>query len=78
MQTNLQKFLALFGAIFIAANIPAPAAPILAQMKGDDVLLTTPSGTLRLQVWSDRIIRVTFSPGIKLPEKKVSASSPNP
>ena len=39
-------------------------------MKGDDVLLPTPSGTLRLQVWSDRIIRVTSAPGNKLPEKK--------
>ena len=30
----------------------------------------TPDGTLRLQVWSDKIIRVTFAPGEKLPEKK--------
>lgn len=36
----------------------------------DGVLLTTPSGTLRLQVWSDRVIRVTFAPGKELPAKK--------
>jgi alpha-D-xyloside xylohydrolase len=32
--------------------------------------LTTPAGTQRLQVWSDRIIRVTFAPGNELPAKK--------
>ena len=70
MRTTLQKFLPTFGAILVAANLSASAAPILAQMKGDDVLLATPSGTLRLQMWSDRIIRVTFAPGNKLPETK--------
>ena len=70
MRTNFHKFLPLFGAILVAASLSASAAPILAQMKGDDVLLATPSGTLRLQVWSDRIIRVTFAPENKLPEKK--------
>jgi alpha-D-xyloside xylohydrolase len=66
----LQKCLATFGALLVAASLSASAAPVLAQMKGDDVLLPTPSGTLRLQVWSDRIIRVTSAPGNKLPEKK--------
>jgi alpha-D-xyloside xylohydrolase len=70
MRTDLQKFVLMFGAILVAANISAFAAPVVAQTKGDDVLLATPSGTLRLQVWSDRIIRVTFAPGNKLPEKK--------
>jgi alpha-D-xyloside xylohydrolase len=40
------------------------------QKQNDGVLLATPSGTLRLQVWSDKIVRVTFAPGNKLPEKK--------
>ena len=33
----------------------------------DGILLAMPSGTLRLQVWSDRIIRVTFAPEEALP-----------
>ena len=70
MRTTLQKFLPLFGAILLAANVSTSAAAdsaIKVQKQGDGILLTTPSGTLRLQVWSDRIIRVTFAPGNKLP-----------
>ena len=77
MRTTLQKFLKMFGAILIAANIPTFAATgaIVAldsqiQKQSDGVLLTTPSGTLRLQIWSDRIVRVTFAPENKLPVKK--------
>src|ERR1035437_2448054 len=73
MQTTLQKFLAILGVILIAANISAFAAmdPITkVQKQSDGVLLTTPSGTLRLQVWSDRIVCVTFAPENKLPAKK--------
>ena len=40
------------------------------QKKSDGVVLTTATGTLRLQVWSDRIVRVTFAPGAELPAKK--------
>ena len=62
------------GAIFIAASLSAPGAVVpvgaLIQKQDDGVLLMTPDGTLRLQVWSDKIIRVTFAPGEKLPEKK--------
>lgn len=38
--------------------------------ESDGVTLATPDGVTRLQVWSDRIIRVTFAPGTKLPGKK--------
>lgn len=63
----------MFGAILVTANISASAAmdPITkVQKQSDGVLLTTPSGTLRLQVWSDRIVRVTFAPENKSPAKK--------
>ena len=40
------------------------------QKQSDGVTLTTPAGVTRLQVWSDRVIRVTFAPGTKLPAKK--------
>jgi alpha-D-xyloside xylohydrolase len=73
MRTTLQTTLLVFGAILAAANISATAATnstAKVQKQGDGVFLTTPSGTLRLQVWSDRIIRVTFVPGNKLPVNK--------
>ncbi len=40
------------------------------QKQSDGVTLTTPAGVTRLQVWSDRVIRVTFAPGTKLPAKE--------
>ncbi|HEV2320550.1 MAG TPA: TIM-barrel domain-containing protein, partial [Verrucomicrobiae bacterium] len=46
------------------------AAVVGVQKKSDGVILTMQSGTLRLQVWSDRIIRVTFAPGTQLPTTK--------
>jgi alpha-D-xyloside xylohydrolase len=73
MRPTLQKFLMMFGAILVTANISASAATdptTKVQKQSDGVLLTTPSGTLRLQVWSDRIVRVTFAPENKLPAKK--------
>jgi alpha-D-xyloside xylohydrolase len=38
--------------------------------KSDGVTLTMQTGLMRLQVWSDRVIRVTFTPGTKLPADK--------
>jgi alpha-D-xyloside xylohydrolase len=71
MQKMLLEFLAIIGAILVAANISASAATDLKiQKQTDGVLLTIPAGALRLQVWSDQIIRVTFAPESKLPEKK--------
>ena len=46
------------------------AAVVGVQKKSDGVILTMQSGTLRLQVWSDRIIRVTYTPGTQLPTTK--------
>ena len=40
------------------------------QNKSDGVVLTMQPGVMRLQVWSDCIIRVTFAPGVKLTEDK--------
>ncbi|HZT22313.1 MAG TPA: TIM-barrel domain-containing protein, partial [Verrucomicrobiae bacterium] len=40
------------------------------QKQSDGVTLATPAGVTRLQVWSDKIIRVTFAPGTKLPGRK--------
>jgi alpha-D-xyloside xylohydrolase len=74
MQTILQKFLPAICALVLATAVSVSAAPpdttATIQKQRDGVLLTLPSGTLRLQVWSDRIIRVTFAPGTKLPAKK--------
>ena len=73
MQKMLKKILTTFGAILVAANFSVSAATdstAKVQKQSDGLLLTMPSGTLRLQVWSDRIIRVTFAPRNKLPEKK--------
>jgi alpha-D-xyloside xylohydrolase len=41
------------------------AAPLQRQVDG--ILLKTDAGLLRLQVWSDRVIRVTCAPGNELP-----------
>ena len=40
------------------------------QKQPDGITVTTAAGVTRLQVWSDRIIRVTFAPGTKLPAKE--------
>jgi alpha-D-xyloside xylohydrolase len=44
----------------------------------DGIVMITPSGTLRLQVWSDRIIRVTFAPGTALPTNQSLSVIGNP
>ena len=56
-----------------AENIPASAAraPVTTvQKQADGVLLQTGTNVLRLQVWSDRVIRVTFAPGADLPKAR--------
>ena len=40
------------------------------EKQSDGVTLTTSAGVTRLQVWSDRVIRVTFAPETKLPVTK--------
>jgi alpha-D-xyloside xylohydrolase len=49
-----------------ATILPVPAL----QRQADGVMLKTEAGTLRLQVWSERILRVTFAPGTDLPKIK--------
>ena len=67
------KLLTVAGALFVAVNIAVSAAtdvtPIV-RKQNDGIVVTTPSGALRLQVWSDQIVRVTFAPGGELPADK--------
>ena len=77
MKRMLQKqFRSVTAALLVAIgadNIPASAAmaPVTTvQKQADGVLLNTGTNVLRLQVWSDRIIRVTFAPGVDLPKTK--------
>ncbi len=70
-----QWFKSLAVAFAITAVALLPACRTMTTMSGeekqsDGVTLTTPAGVTRLQVWSDRVIRVTFGPGTKLPAKK--------
>ncbi|MGD0652239.1 MAG: TIM-barrel domain-containing protein, partial [Verrucomicrobiia bacterium] len=49
----------------------AEAMPVTkVQKRSDGVALTMQSGTIRLQVWSDRVIRVTYAPTAELPVNK--------
>ena len=69
MRATRPKFLPVFGAILVAVNICA-APGLKSQKQSDGILLKMSTGTLWLQVWSDRIIRVTFAPENKLPQGK--------
>lgn len=51
--------------VTLSAGISAFAATI--QRQTDGVALSTGSGVVRVQVWSERIVRVTAAPGAKLP-----------
>jgi alpha-D-xyloside xylohydrolase len=67
------KFLAVSVGALASAVLPVwgeSAAISGVQKASDGVMLTSPAGVTRLQVWSDRVIRVTFAPGKKLPEQK--------
>jgi alpha-D-xyloside xylohydrolase len=49
----------------------AEAVPVTkVQKRSDGVALTMQSGTMRLQVWSDRVIRMTYAPTAELPVNK--------
>lgn len=54
--------------IFAGAWPIAVDAAITAQKGADEVTFQLDGGVLRLQVWSRRVIRVTYSPGDKLPD----------
>jgi alpha-D-xyloside xylohydrolase len=47
---------------------PLADAAVTAQKGTDGVTFGLPDGTLRLQVWSDWVIRVTYAPGATLPD----------
>jgi alpha-D-xyloside xylohydrolase len=80
------KLLAVSLGVVVVAVLPAwgkVAAVASVQKKSDGVTLTmqpdlrraeaavaTQAGVMRLQVWSDRVIRVTYAPGTKLPTDK--------
>ena len=59
----------VFGLTGLCAR--AEAMPVTkVQKRSDGVALTMQSGTMRLQVWSDRVIRVTYAPTAELPVNK--------
>jgi alpha-D-xyloside xylohydrolase len=73
IQRKYIKFqLVLLGALaaMISTTLAETTAISGIQKKSDGVIMTTPTSVLRLQVWSDKIIRVTFAPGRKLPAQK--------
>jgi alpha-D-xyloside xylohydrolase len=67
------KWLTIFYGAMAVAVLPVcgKATEVSGVRKNPDgVMLTTQTGVTRLQVWSDRIVRVTFAPGKKLPAGK--------
>ena len=58
------------GGMMAVGFAPPAAADITAQRSADGVTFKLEGAVLRLQVWSDRIIRVTYAPGGALPELK--------
>jgi alpha-D-xyloside xylohydrolase len=50
-------------------SLPADAA-VAAQRAADGAVFKLDGATLRLQVWTDRIIRVTYAPGDSLPDTR--------
>jgi len=73
IQQQWIKSLAVSAGALTLAVIPVRGeSPAISgvQKASDGVMLTSPAGVTRLQVWSDRVIRVTFAPGKKLPEQK--------
>jgi len=64
------KWLRLFAGLIVGGGGLLSAAGITAKKSDDGVTFTLEGATLRLQVWSDRIIRVTYAPGTTLPETR--------
>ena len=60
--------MALVSALLPACRSITPRSDV--RKESDGVTLGTPAGVTRLQVWSDRIVRVTFAPGKRLPSKQ--------
>jgi alpha-D-xyloside xylohydrolase len=69
MMSRLWKSrLLVLGGLIAVGLTPLTAAAITAHPGADGVTFALPDAVLRLQVWSDRIIRVTYAPGAALPE----------
>jgi alpha-D-xyloside xylohydrolase len=73
----------VLGCITLAMHVgaaPAPTVEVKKLTRG--ALVRFDSGALRLEVWSDRVIRVTWAPGAELPETRslsvISSPSPAP
>ena len=66
----LGERLRLLSGLIAAGLAPLSAAAITAHRGADGVTFALEGAVLRLQVWSDRIIRVTCAPGDALPEDK--------
>ena len=64
------KFPAVLFLLLAPALFAAPSAVTSFHKERDGVLLQTSSGVLRLQVWSDRVVRVTYGLGQSLPPLK--------
>jgi alpha-D-xyloside xylohydrolase len=64
------KFHAILFLLLAPALFAAPPAVTSFHKTSDGVLLQTPSGVLRLQVWSDQVVRVTYGLGKSLPPLK--------
>ncbi len=60
----------LLGLITARAAFPATPVEITAQKQPDGVVFRWAGGILRLQVWTDHVIRVTYAPGTALPDTK--------
>jgi len=65
-------WITLFCGLLAAGCLPAvPAlAAVTGQETADGAVFKMDGATLRLQVWTDRVIRVTYAPGDALPETK--------
>ena len=62
--------LLLLGGLIAAGGAPLGAATITAHPEADGVVFQLEGAVLRLQVWSDRVIRVTYAPGAALPDTR--------
>ena len=71
-QTEIRKclFFVLSIAVLIGAPAPIRAAVSDYKLQADGAQLSVDGGTLRIQFWSPEIVRVTYAPGVELPELK--------
>ena len=63
-------FLASFAVIYFASQVPVFAAVTGSRELPDGMQFDVDGGTLRVQLWSDEVVRVTFAAGAELPAIK--------